>query len=126
MAEPGDVDLDSPWRRPHCWGVLEVIGGPTAVESNIASVPGEFKVYDNYPNPFNPVTTIQYDIPKNSMVQLKVFDILGREVATLVNRKQAAGSYSINFDASNLANGIYIYKITADNYSSTKKMMLLK
>lgn len=126
MAEPGDVDLDSPWRRPHCWGVLEVIGGPTAVQSNIASIPKEFKVYNNYPNPFNPVTTIQYDIPKSALVQLKVFDILGREVATLVNRKQAAGSYSINFDASNLANGIYIYKITADNYSSTQKMMLLK
>ena len=126
VAEAGDIDLDSPWRRPHCWGVLEVIGGPTSVQNKIVSTPREFRVYDNYPNPFNPATTIQYDIPKNALVQVKVFDILGREVATLVNKKQAAGTYSINFDASNLANGIYIYKITADNYSSVKKMMLLK
>jgi len=126
MPRESDIDLDADWRRPHCWGVLEVVGGPVSVDNKLAVKPLEFNLYDNYPNPFNPSTKIHYDIPEKSLVQLKVYDILGKEVATLVNMNQAAGSYIANFDASKLSSGIYIYKITAGNYSSTKKMMLLK
>ena len=121
-----EIDLDQDWLRPHAWGILEVEGGPVSVKDKVAVNPIEFKLHDNYPNPFNPSTKIHYDIPEKSLVQLKVYDILGKEVATVVNMNQAAGSYVANFDASKLSSGIYIYKITAGNYSSTKKMMLLK
>jgi hypothetical protein len=126
VPRESDIDLDADWRRPHCWGILEVEGGPSAIEDELADVPKVFKLYENYPNPFNPVTKIKYDLPKKSMVKLKVYDILGREVATLVNTVKAAGSYSVDFNASSLATGIYVYRITTDNYTATKKMMLLK
>jgi len=80
----------------------------------------------NYPNPFNPSTTISYTIPNESQVKLVVFDVMGRQVADLVNAKQSAGSYNINFDASSLASGVYFYKMTAGEFSSVRKMNLLK
>jgi hypothetical protein len=99
---------------------------PTPVLSK-SSVITEFKLYNNYPNPFNPSTVIKYDLPGELNVTLKVYDILGREVAALVNnQKQAAGSYSISFDASKYASGVYIYKITAGSYIKAFKMMLIK
>lgn len=89
-----------------------------------------YNLYQNYPNPFNPVTTIRYNIPKGtnniSSVQLKVYDILGQEITTLVNKNQNPGSYSVKFDASNLTSGIYLYQLRVDGYSSFKKMMVLK
>jgi|GEM_PF-3051256 len=93
--------------------------------------PNEFTLFQNYPNPFNPSTIIKYSIPTNvksevSKVKLVVFDVLGREVATLVNEEQASGEYSINFDASLLSTGFYIYEITANQYSSAKKMLFIK
>jgi hypothetical protein len=91
-----------------------------------ASVVNTFELSQNYPNPFNPATVIKYSVPAESKVTLKVYDVLGKQVATLVNDVKAAGSYSVNFDASKLASGMYIYSITAGNYSSSKKMMLLK
>lgn len=86
----------------------------------------KFVLSQNYPNPFNPSTMIKYQLAMNSHVKLKVFDMLGQEVATLINTNQKAGNYEINFDASRLASGIYIYKLTAGNYTETKKMNLLK
>ncbi len=86
----------------------------------------EFKLYQNYPNPFNPSTLISYQIPKSGYVTLKVYDVLGREIKTLVKELKAAGAHKVIFDASNLASGMYIYKIQVDNFSSIKKMMLLK
>jgi Secretion system C-terminal sorting domain len=80
----------------------------------------------NYPNPFNPTTTITYEIPKDGFVTLKVYDILGREVATLVNEFKTAGKYYVNFNAGNLASGMYFYRFKSGSYISTKKMMLLK
>ena len=80
----------------------------------------------NYPNPYNPVSTIEYSIPSNSMVSLKVYDILGREVATLVNEMQNAGKHSVNFNGSNLASGIYFYVLSTDKIVLSKKMNLLK
>jgi hypothetical protein len=89
-------------------------------------IPKRFTLAQNYPNPFNPSTTIQFQIPNSSFVNLKVFDILGREVATLVNEEKPAGSYEVEFEASNLPSGVYLYKLQAGNITETKKMILLR
>ena len=92
--------------------------------------PKEFKLEQNYPNPFNPATSIQYQVSSISTVSLKVYDILGSEVTTLVNEEQQPGYYEVQFNGSSLASGVYIYRLSANsgagNYISTKKMMLIK
>ncbi|HLG32985.1 MAG TPA: T9SS type A sorting domain-containing protein, partial [Ignavibacteriaceae bacterium] len=85
-----------------------------------------YNLYQNYPNPFNPITTIKYDIVGIQDVKLSVFDILGREVSTLVNEQQQLGSYEINWDASKVASGIYFYQLRTKDFVNTKKMILLK
>jgi hypothetical protein len=90
------------------------------------AVPLRFELYNNYPNPFNPATTIDYSIPKTSLVTIKVFDILGREVKTLVNEEKTSGNYSIKFNESGLASGVYFYRLQSGDFVSTKKMLLLK
>ncbi|HEX9251950.1 MAG TPA: 5'-nucleotidase C-terminal domain-containing protein, partial [Ignavibacteriaceae bacterium] len=94
------------------------------VEIEIA--PFTYLLDQNYPNPFNPSTTINYSIPEAGNVEMKVYDILGNEVATLVNEAKAPGNYSAVFDASSLASGIYFYKLSANNFLQTKKMILMK
>ena len=89
-------------------------------------VPTEFALYQNYPNPFNPSTKIKYSIPQESIVTIKVFDILGEEVATLLNEKQEAGTYDVDFDGRNLGSGIYLYKMEAETFSQIKKMLIIK
>ncbi len=86
----------------------------------------DYSLIQNYPNPFNPITTISYTIPKNEFVELVVYDILGKEVSTLVSKHQTLGRYNFTFDGSNLASGIYFYKITAGDFSDTKKLILMK
>jgi len=86
----------------------------------------KFELSQNYPNPFNPTTVISYSIPKSSHVLVKVYDVLGREVETLVSKNQEVGSYKVTFDASSLSSGIYFYKMSAGEYTSIKKMMLIK
>ncbi len=81
---------------------------------------------NNYPNPFNPTTEIRYQIPKVSHVTLKVFDILGREVATLVNEQKSPGTYTVRWDASGVASGIYFYRMQAGMFVETKKMLLVR
>ena len=88
--------------------------------------PTEFRLYQNYPNPFNPVTTIEYSLPVESFVQLKVYNAIGNEVATLVNEEQAAGDYKVDFNAVELPSGIYFYKLQNTNFIQTKKMIFLK
>ncbi len=88
--------------------------------------PKEFKLEQNYPNPFNPTTTIQYQLPADARVTLKVYDILGSEVTTLVNEEQEAGYKEVKFKGSSYASGMYIYRLTSGNFSSIKKMMLVK
>lgn len=88
--------------------------------------PTEYSLMQNYPNPFNPATTISYSIPKNGLVTIKVYDILGKEIAALVNENQEAGNYSVEFNASNLPSGIYFYTLTSGNFTATKKLILLK
>jgi hypothetical protein len=97
----------------------------SSVEDDLYS-PEAFRLYSNYPNPFNPVTTISYSIPSDTRVMLKVFNALGEEVRTLVNEEQSAGLHKISFQASNLPSGIYFYTITAGNISETRKMILMK
>ncbi|MCX6149795.1 MAG: T9SS type A sorting domain-containing protein [Ignavibacteriales bacterium] len=89
-------------------------------------IPEEYKLYQNFPNPFNPTTTIKYSIPERSGVELKIFDVLGKEVTTLVNEEKTAGNYEVKFDGSKLASGIYIYRLKAGNYFNTKKLVLIK
>lgn len=90
------------------------------------NVPADFSVQQNFPNPFNPTTKIEYSIPSNDNVQIKVFNVLGMEVATLLNEHRQAGKQSVEFNASNLSSGIYFYKIVSGNYSDIKKMILLR
>ena len=86
----------------------------------------EYKLSQNYPNPFNPASTISFSIPSSSLVELKVFNSIGQEVAVLVNQVKDAGSYQIVFNASSLPSGVYFYKLTAGNFTETKRMLLLK
>lgn len=90
------------------------------------SVPENFELWQNYPNPFNPVTHLEFGISNLGFVSLKVFDILGKEVKTLVNEIKPAGIYKVQFDGSNLPSGVYFYKIEAGDFLSIKKMMLIK
>ncbi len=91
-----------------------------------SEIPSKFYLLQNYPNPFNPTTVISYGIPESGFVTIKVFNVLGQEVATLLNENRTAGSYQINFAASNLPSGMYIYSIQSGKYVSSKKMLLLK
>ncbi|MDT3696854.1 MAG: T9SS type A sorting domain-containing protein [Ignavibacterium sp.] len=93
-------------------------------QSNL--IPGSFTVNQNYPNPFNPSTVISYSIPNEAFVTVKVYNVLGQEVATLLNDIQSAGVHKINFNASKLSSGIYFYSVKADNHSDVKKMILMK
>ena len=91
-----------------------------------AGVPLVYELSQNYPNPFNPSTKINYTIPQQSFVTLKVYNILGQEVATLVNEVQKASKYVATFDAKSLASGVYFYKLQAGNFVASKKLLLLK
>jgi hypothetical protein len=94
------------------------------VEEN--RLPERFALYQNYPNPFNPTTTIRYDLPAEGSVKLIVYDILGKEVATLVDNIQKAGFYEIPFSAEQFASGVYFYRLTAGSFTSVQKMMIVK
>jgi hypothetical protein len=89
-------------------------------------IPAEFRLEQNYPNPFNPSTVIKFAVSEKSMTTLKVYDIIGREIATLINEERDAGWYEQSFDASALSSGIYIYRLTAGSKVFSKKMMLIK
>ncbi len=94
-------------------------------EINIG-IPSDYELSQNYPNPFNPTTSINFDLPLDGNVSIKLFDMSGKEVATIVNEVKTAGYYSINFNASSLSSGVYFYSISANSFTATKKMMLLK
>jgi hypothetical protein len=96
------------------------------ISGNTNSIPHTYSLMQNYPNPFNPSTTIQFNLPKSGDVKLQVFDILGKEVAVPVNEFKNAGTYSVVFDASTVASGIYFYTITSGSFTDTKKMLLVK
>lgn len=96
------------------------------IEQISTTVPKEFSLAQNYPNPFNPTTTITFSLPKEGYVEIKLFDVTGKEVATLVSDPYRAGTYSVEFDATKLASGVYFYKITTGDFTATKKMVLIK
>ena len=96
------------------------------VVSVVIEMPIEYALDQNYPNPFNPSTVITYSIPQKSNVSLKIYDILGNEIAALVNEQKEAGSYKVQYDASKLSSGVYIYSIQAGEFLETRKMILMK
>jgi hypothetical protein len=104
----------------------EVGNGSVVSVSKQVNVPNEFVLGQNYPNPFNPMTTIDYSLPKDGYVSLKVYNLLGQEVAMLVGKEMVAGSHRISWNAQDLPSGVYFYKITVGSYSKTNKMVLLK
>jgi hypothetical protein len=109
---------------------IELLGdgaGLVSVNENInGRVPADFHLYQNYPNPFNPTTMIRYQVPANNDIMLKVYDMRGREIETLVHARQNAGSYTVRFNASGLSSGTYFYKLQAGSLSSMKEMLLIK
>jgi len=110
------------------WMYLDYMAVPsviTSVEENI-EMPTSFLLQQNFPNPFNPITTISYSIPALQNVKLIVYDILGREISTLVNEEKPAGTYSVTFDANGLSSGVYFYRIEAGNFNQVNKMIYLK
>ena len=98
----------------------------TGVDNEDFDIPQAFSLLQNYPNPFNPSTYISYNIPNSSLVTLKIYDILGKEIATLVNESKQAGSYNVQFDASNISSGVYFYSIQAGDFFESRKMILMK
>jgi len=112
----------------HIFDYTSLLENPNKnINENIqASSIGVEPFIQNYPNPFNPITQIKYLLVQNGLVTLKVYDVLGREVATLVNEEKPAGTYDVEFNASNLSSGIYFYSITTGNFHQTKKMILLR
>ncbi len=96
----------------------------TGIDEPVASV--AYELSQNYPNPFNPTTTINYSVPRSSFVTIKVYDVLGNKVASLVNEEKSSGNYSLHFNGAGLASGIYFYTMHAGNYTSTKKFILMK
>ena len=106
--------------------ILKTSDAALPVKSDLLVSPTAFTLGQNYPNPFNPSTKINYSIPQSSNIIMKVFDILGREVATLVNEEKPSGEYEVEFSGSNLPSGIYFYQLKAGAYSETKKMILIK
>jgi len=111
--------------------ILKTINGggqgfPIGINSNTSEIINKFFLSQNYPNPFNPTTTINYELPVTNFVSLKVYNVNGNEIETLVDEKQNAGSYSFNFNATSLPSGVYFYKLVTESYSETKKMILVK
>ncbi len=102
------------------------INGLVSVQQLSSEIPFRYKLEQNYPNPFNPVTKIRYELPKQSLVEFKVFDILGKEVAIYVNKLQSEGVYEITFDGKSLASGVYLYQLKTNGFTDIRKMLLLK
>ncbi|NWG27607.1 MAG: T9SS type A sorting domain-containing protein, partial [Ignavibacteriaceae bacterium] len=105
----------------------------TSVDDSVSEIPQSFLLFQNYPNPFNPITKIKYQIPASlnsskggTLVTLKVYDLLGSELATLVNEEKSAGTYEVEFDAEQLSSGIYFYQLKAGEFIQTKKMVLIR
>jgi hypothetical protein len=103
-----------------------VMGATSVRQDPAAGLPETYSLSQNYPNPFNPSTNIQYSIPKTGFVTLKIYNLLGQEVATLVEGNQTAGKYVATFDASKVSSGVYFYRLASGGFVDVKKMLLLK
>ena len=130
------VDVNTGWTVGEHGVILKTTNGgkPIGIKPISNEIPKTFSLSQNYPNPFNPSTKIKFSIPlpggvsegRGGLVTLQIFDILGREVATLVNEKLAPGTYEVEFDGSNYTSGVYFYRFEARDFSETKKLVLLK
>ncbi|MCX8056623.1 MAG: T9SS type A sorting domain-containing protein, partial [Ignavibacteria bacterium] len=123
-AENGSVILDYGTNSSKTKDLYLTPASATKVESG--STPNSYALFQNYPNPFNPSTTIRFILPEKSKVSLEVYNLIGQKVATLINSELNAGEYNVEFNGSNLSSGIYLYKLQAGNFTSTKKMLLIK
>jgi hypothetical protein len=130
---PGPYAEDIAWDGSHLWichgginKIFKMLFTPTEVVERKFETPALYSLNQNWPNPFNPSTTISYQLSTQSHVTLKVFDVLGKEVATLVNENKKSGSYEVEFDGSKLMSGIYFYRLQTGNHIETKKLLLLK
>lgn len=117
---------DAGWSNPSVWSYTWLNNWWAADVDNPGAVVNEFRLSQNYPNPFNPNTNIKYSVAQTGLVTIRVYDVLGREVAQLVNEQKAPGSYNVTFDASNLTSGVYLYKMESGSYTESKKMILVK
>jgi hypothetical protein len=119
-----NAGFKSPSRQ---WGTTSAVINVTGVDEELVGLrPESFALYSNYPNPFNPTTKIRYAIANTAFTSLKVYSLLGEEVASLINEEKTPGVYEINFDAANLTSGTYLYKLESGDFSQTKKMIILK
>lgn len=107
-------------------GALNWFGMIVGVKDYLTEIPEDFELYQNYPNPFNPSTKIAYNLPSSSFVTLKVYNVLGKEIAVLVNEEQPSGLYELDYNASNLTSGVYFYKLETESFTKTNKMLLMK
>ncbi len=108
------------------YGIWFASGVPSGIRPENPGIVYQYQLYSNYPNPFNPSTRVRYDVERDSKVEVKVFDVLGREVATLVNQREPAGSYDVEFNASSFSSGVYFVRMDAGSYVKTMRIMLLK
>ena len=122
ILSPKFPDYENPKGKVYIYSKINF----TDIENSNLNPLSSFTLKQNYPNPFNPSTNIQYSIATRQFVTLKVYNVLGKEIATLVNEEKPAGNYEIKFDASKLASGIYYYQMRVSEYVETKKMILLK
>ncbi|MEJ2658566.1 MAG: T9SS type A sorting domain-containing protein, partial [Desulfobacterales bacterium] len=135
------IDPDSSFAGDASYSVVSVdqLGGKSGMTSNLTiysnpvgisgkkqQLPESFSLSQNYPNPFNPATRIRYVIGSRMFVSLRVYDLLGKEIAALVNSRKQAGAYTVEFDASRLSSGIYFYRLQAGNFVETRKMILMR
>ena len=107
-------------------GVFAYTFVPVGISSHNGDIPKDYALYQNFPNPFNPATVLAYDIPKESYVTIRVYDISGKEVKTIVNESKKVGAYTITFNASSLSSGVYFYKLTAGSYTAVRKLLLVR
>ena len=124
----GTYTVNAGYKNPSLkWGNTSAVINVTGIDEELVGlIPETFALYNNYPNPFNPTTKIRYAIANTGFTSLKVYSLLGEEVASLINEEKTPGIYEVNFDSANLTSGTYLYKLQAGNFSQTKKMILLR
>jgi hypothetical protein len=126
---PGRYVVNAGYKKPsRHWDSLSVDIGVTAIDQahELAGLTKGFELFQNHPNPFNPTTVIRYHIPRTSQVKVEVYDLFGRKIYSLVKAEESAGDHSISFDGSNLASGVYLYRVKANGYVATQKMIITK
>jgi len=123
------INTSCPFNWGQQSGTIAILGinfAPLGINPVSSNIPNEYSLQQNYPNPFNPNTQISFDIKKSGLVKLAVYDILGKEISVLVNDQMGTGTYSVNFDASDLPSGLYVYTLRINEFSESRKMMLIK